>query len=80
MSPQVLDFLSVLPLAAEYNARAMRKRLLHGLGMALMLASPIWLTMGKPPNYFNFAISLILGVLLLVLGLLSGPSPTKPGR
>ena len=58
----------------------MRKRLLHGLGMALMLASPIWLTMGKPPNYFNFAISLILGVLLLVLGLLSGPSPTKAGR
>ncbi len=58
----------------------MKKRLLHGLGMALMLASPIWLTMEKPPNYFNFAISLILGVLLLVLGLRSGASPTKPGR
>jgi len=58
----------------------MRQRLLNGLGMALMLASPIWLTMGKPPNYFNFAISLILGVFLLVLGLLTGPSPTKRGR
>jgi len=58
----------------------MKKRLLHGVGLALMLASPIWLTMGKPPNYFNFAISLILGVLLLVLGLLTGQSPIKPDR
>jgi hypothetical protein len=57
----------------------MKKRLLHGVGMALMLASPIWLTIEKPPNYFNFAISLILGVLLLVLGLLSGkPMSTPP--
>ncbi len=32
-----------------------------------MLASPIWLTIEKPPNYVNFAISLLLGILLLVL-------------
>lgn len=49
----------------------MKKRLLHGVGLALLLASPIWLTMGKPPNYFNFGVSLVLGVLLLVLGQLT---------
>jgi hypothetical protein len=48
---------------------AWKKRLLYGLGMALMLASPMWLTFEKPPNYFNFAISLLLGILLLVLSL-----------
>jgi len=58
----------------------MEKRLLHGLGLASMLASPIWLTTEKPPHYLNFGVSLVLGVLLLVLALLSGPSPTKPGR
>ena len=65
---------------AEYNGQAMKKRLLHGFGMAFLLASPIWLTIEKPPNYFNFAVSLLLGILLLILGLLSGPSPTRPGR
>ena len=55
---------------------AMKKRMLHGLGMALMLASPIWLTIQKPPNYFNFGVSLVLGVLLLVFALLSGPRRT----
>jgi hypothetical protein len=49
----------------------MKKRLLHGLGLAFLLASPIWLTMGKPPNYFNFAISLLLGILLMVLARLN---------
>ena len=58
----------------------MKKRLLHGLGLALMLASPIWLTIEKPANYFNFAISLILGILLLILGLLTSPSPHDPRR
>ena len=58
----------------------MKKRLLHGFGMAFLLAAPIWLTFGKPPNYFNFAISFLLGILLIVLGLLSGPSPTRPHR
>jgi len=47
--------------------------------MALLLASPIWLTLEKPPNYFNFAISLLLGVLLLILGRLSG-KPTTASR
>jgi len=56
----------------------MKKRLLHALGMALMLASPIWLTIEKPPNYFNFGVSLVLGVLLLVLALLTSPSPRGP--
>ncbi len=55
----------------------MRKRLFHGVGLALLLASPIWITIEKPPNYFNFGVSLVLGVLLLVLGLLSGPTPTR---
>ena len=43
-----------------------------------MLASPIWLTIEKPPNYFNFGVSLVLGVLLLVLALLTSPSPRGP--
>jgi hypothetical protein len=58
----------------------MKKRLIHGFGMALLLASPIWLTIEKPPNYFNFAISLLLGILLLILGLLSSKPPTRPRR
>ena len=58
----------------------MKKRILHGLGLAFLLASPIWLTMGKAPNYFNFAISFLLGILLLVLGLLSAKPPTRPRR
>jgi hypothetical protein len=48
--------------------------------MALMLASPIWLTIERPPNYFNFAISLILGTLLLVLARLSPESKTGTHR
>jgi len=47
--------------------------------MALLLASPIWLTLEKPPNYFNFAVSLLLGILLLILGRLSG-KPTAASR
>jgi hypothetical protein len=45
----------------------MKKRLIHGVGMALLLASPIWITMQEPSNYFNFALSLVLGILLLIL-------------
>jgi hypothetical protein len=45
----------------------MKKRLLHGFGMAFLLASPIWITMQDPANYLNFGISLILGILLLLL-------------
>jgi len=58
----------------------MKKRLLHGFGMALLLASPIWLTIEKPPNYFNFGISLLLGILLLVLSRLSPASKTGTHR
>jgi hypothetical protein len=45
----------------------MKKRLLHGFGMAFLLASPIWITMQEPSNYFNFALSLVIGILLLIL-------------
>jgi hypothetical protein len=52
-----------------------KKLALHGLGIALMLASPIWITMQEPPSYLNFGVSLVLGILLLVLA-----SKTNPGR
>ena len=26
----------------------------HGFGIAFLLASPIWITMQEPSNYFNF--------------------------
>ena len=45
----------------------MEKRLLHGFGIAVVLASPIWITMQEQPNYLNFALSLVIGILLLVL-------------
>jgi hypothetical protein len=54
-----------------------KKRLLHGLGMALMLASPFWLTLEDPPNYFAFGISIALGILLNALAL---SSRSNPGR
>ncbi len=53
----------------------MKKRALHGFGIALMLFSPLWITMQKPPNYLNFGVSLVLGILLLILA-----SKTNPGR
>ena len=53
----------------------MKKRALHGLGMAFLLASPLWITMQEPPSYLNFAVSLVLGILLLILA-----SKTNPGR
>jgi hypothetical protein len=52
-----------------------KKRALHGLGIALMLFSPIWITMSEPPSYLNFGVSLALGILLLILA-----SKTNPGR
>ena len=39
----------------------MKKRLYHGLGMALLLASPIWIAMADEPNYVNFVLSAVLG-------------------
>ncbi len=44
----------------------MKKRALHGLGLALTLFSPLWITT-DPPKYLTFGVSLVLGVLLLVL-------------
>ena len=41
--------------------------ILVGFGLALMLASPLWLTLQERANYFNFGISLGLGICLLVL-------------
>ncbi|HVP43689.1 MAG TPA: hypothetical protein VMS96_09655 [Terriglobales bacterium] len=46
------------------------KRMLHGLGMALMLASPFWLTLEDPPDYYKFGTSLALGLLLNMAGIL----------
>ncbi len=45
----------------------MKKRLLHGFGAALLFASPIWLTISEPPSYSTFAISLVLGLLLIIV-------------
>lgn len=52
----------------------MKKRLLHGFGIALVLASPLWITMQKPSSYFNFAISLAIGILLLILAWQTTPT------
>ena len=40
---------------------------MNGLGLALLLASPIWITMSDQPNYLNFALSAVLGILLMVM-------------
>lgn len=58
----------------------MKNRLLHGFGMALILASPLWVVLEEPPKYFTFGLSLILGILLVVLGRLSPESPRGAGR
>lgn len=58
----------------------MKKRALHGFGLALLLASPMWLTMERPPNYFTFGVSALLGILLLVLAHFSPESKTRSGR
>ena len=61
-----------------YNG-AVKRHLLHSFGLAFLLASPIWLTMSKPPKYLNFALSAAIGLLLLVLraGI---PETKKDGR
>jgi hypothetical protein len=50
---------------------SLQKRILNGFGMALVLAAPLWLTLSHPPNYLNFGISLVLGMLLLMYSRLS---------
>ena len=56
------------------RGEVMKKRLLHGFGIALVLASPLWITMQQKPNYFNFALSLIIGILLLILAWQTTPT------
>jgi hypothetical protein len=46
----------------------LKKRIVHGLGLALILMSPLWITLSEPREYANFGISLALGILLLVYG------------
>jgi hypothetical protein len=58
----------------------MKRRLLLAFGLALLIFSPLWLTLAEPRNYLNFGISFVLGILLLILGLLSGKAPTTPRR
>ena len=58
----------------------MKKRLLLGFGLALLIFSPLWLTLAEPRSYLNFGISFVLGILLLILGLISGKPPTTPRR
>jgi hypothetical protein len=59
---------------------ALKKSLLHGFGLALVVASPLWLTLEKPPNYLNFTVSAALGILLLVLSRLSSESRSGTDR
>ena len=47
----------------------MKRRILLGFGPALLIFSPLWLTLAEPRSYFNFGISFVLGILLLILGL-----------
>lgn len=57
---------------------AVKRHLLHSIGLAFLLASPIWLTMPKPPKYLNCALSAAIGILLLVLR--AGIPEEKPGQ
>ncbi len=57
---------------------AVKRHLLHSFGLAFLLASPIWLTMSRPPKYLNFALSAAIGILLLVLR--ANTPEEKPGR
>lgn len=45
----------------------MKKRMLQGFGLALVVASPMWLTMEQPPDYVKFGIAISLGLFLLAL-------------
>ena len=57
----------------------MLKRLLHGLGIATMLASPMWITMRETPSYVIFAMCLVAGILLLILAS-KVKADDQPGR
>lgn len=47
--------------------KGVKKLAFKGFGIALVLASPMWITMEQTPNYFVFTLSLVTGILLLIL-------------
>ncbi len=51
----------------------MKKRALQGVGIALVFASPMWITLSEPRNYLNFGLSLVIGILLLILAYYTKP-------
>ena len=53
---------------AQIEEGVLKKRLVHGVGMAFILASPLWITLSEPREYVNFGISLALGILLVAYG------------
>lgn len=55
----------------------MKKRIQQGFGLALVVASPMWLTMEKPPDYEKFGISIGLGLALLALSYFSPPEKRR---
>ncbi len=55
--------------------QAMRKRAFQALGLALIVASPVWLTMTGQPNFFIFANAFMLGILLVIFA--TSPEGTK---
>ena len=59
-------YLSYSPSIAPSSACGSGGRL-AALALALLLFSPIWITMSEPRNYLNFGVSLVLGILLLFL-------------
>jgi hypothetical protein len=66
--------------ASQVEAAYLKKRILHGFGMALILASPLWITFSEPSDYLRFGISLAVGILLLVLSRYTPESKTDRAR
>jgi hypothetical protein len=48
--------------------------------MALILASPLWITYSEPRDYLRFGISLALGILLVVYSRLTTESKSDAER
>ena len=59
---------------------SVKKRILQGFGLALVVASPMWLTMERPPNYLTFGVCVGLGILLLIQSHFSAESKPRGGR
>ena len=66
------------PEGATTENGVVKRHLLRSFGLAFLLASPIWLTVSKSPNYLNCGLSAAIGILLLLLRA-SIPAP-KPDR